>query len=205
MRPANKIRAIPAEPVGMHVRAMDNIRFIRHTMERAGSFTGVPGWGGVVMGCSALAAAAAASAQPSYPRWVTVWIVEAVAALAIGLAAMQRKARSGRSMSILSPAGRKFLLSFAPPLLAGVLLTVVLLRAEAPALLPGVWLCLYGTGVLTGGAFSERIVPAMGLCFFVAGAMAFFLPPAWGNTVLAAGFGGIHIIFGLIIARRYGG
>ncbi len=189
--------------MGLHSHAMDNLRFIRDTMERAGPFTGVPGWGGVAMGVSAMVAAAIGHFQGS-GGWLIVWLLEAMLALAIGGFAMERKARITH-MSLFSPPGRKFVLSFAPPLLMGALVTLVLYRAQVPALVPGMWLCLYGTGIVTGGAFSVRIVPVMGLGFVVLGGFAFFCPPVWNDAFLAAGFGGLHILFGTVIARRYGG
>lgn len=198
------IRATGAEPVSLQTHAMDNLRLIRETMERAASFTAVPGWGGVAMGFSALAAAAIASRQPTLERWLATWLLEAACAMTLAVLAIRRKARAAQVPVISAPA-RRFVLSFAPPLAVGGLLTAVLYRAGVPSPIPGVWLLLYGTGVVTGGAFSVRVVPVMGLCFMTLGAVALFCPFAWGTAFLAAGFGGLHLIFGIVIARRYGG
>jgi hypothetical protein len=202
------IRERAGEPIPMHSHAIDNLRYIRETMERAGSFTAVPGWGGVAMGFTALAASFFAARQTSTGAWLTTWMLEGTLAVAIGIVTMWQKA-SRAGMSMFSAPGRKFVFSFVPPLIVGAALTLVLWRVGAVKAIPGVWLMLYGTGVVTGGAFSVPIVPVMGLCFLVEGAAALFSPPAWSvpwNDVwLALGFGGLHIIFGAIIARRYGG
>ncbi len=173
-------------------------------MERAGTFTAVPGWGGVAMGLSALLAAALAAVQRQVHGWLAVWMAEAVVGAAIGGLAMRRKARRIGSPMLGRP-GRRFFLSYAPPIVVGALLTVVLYRGSLAEALPGTWLLCYGTGVVTGGAFSVRVVPVMGLCFMGLGALALALPASAGNWLLAAGFGGLHVIFGLAIARRYGG
>lgn len=191
-----------AEP--LHARAMDDLSFIRRTMEHATAFTAVPGWGGVAMGATALAAAALASGSASPSEWLVPWLVASVVALLIGGWAMAMKARRAGT-TVFSYSGRRFVLSFLPPLAVGVLLTAALARAGLHQALPGTWLLLYGTGVVTGGAFSIRVVPIMGFCFALLGVVALFGPPAWGNALMAAGFGGLHIVFGLLIARRYGG
>lgn len=191
-------------PRPLHDRALDNLRYIRQTMERAGSFTSVPGWGQVAVGATALGAAVVAARQRSFELWLATWLTEAIAALALGGWAMVRKAYAADD-PILSGPGRRFWLSFLTPMLAGGLLSVALYRAGLQQALPGTWLLTYGAGFVTGGAFSVRVVPVMGLCFMVTGAVALFSPPAWGNWCLAAGFGGLHIAFGSIIARRHGG
>ncbi len=183
--------------------ALENLRFIRQTMERSAAFTAVPGKGGIAMGLSAIVAAVTA-AQTSGHVWVTVWITESVLAVFLGAWAMHDKAKKV-GVSVLAGSGRKFALSLAPPLVAGALLTAVLVHQGNFAILPGMWLLLYGTGVVTGGAFSVPVVPVMGLCFMALGSGALVAPATWGNWLLAAGFGGLHIAFGSLISERYGG
>jgi hypothetical protein len=204
MDPLPSNRPLRPAPVAMDDRARDNLRFIRETMERASSFTAVPGWGGVAMGITAIGAAAVASRQPSAASWLITWLAEAAVAFGIASFTTLTKARRA-NVPILAGPGRKFALSFAPPVFVAALLTVILFRAGLIWAIPGVWLLLYGTGVITGGAFSIRVVPLMGLCFMVLGTVALFSPANWGNIFLAAGFGGLHIIFGAVIARNYGG
>jgi hypothetical protein len=173
-------------------------------MERAGSFTAVPGWGGIAMGITAVGAAVIASRQSSQFAWLLTWVVEAAAAIAIAVWTTYSKAREAGT-ALFSGPGRRFVYSFAPPLFVGVLMTLLLARIGSLEEVAGVWLLLYGTAVVTGGAFSIRIVPLMGLCFMVLGAVALFCPVSWGNAFLACGFGGLHMIFGSVIARKYGG
>lgn len=193
-----------SEPVALHDRAMDDLRYIRRTMERAGAFTAVPGWGGVAMGVTALIAAALASTQPTPTRWLAVWLGAAAVAIVIAVWASARKARRAGAPLFDGP-GRKFGLSFLPPVVAGAALTAAMYVGGTTHELPGVWLLLYGAGVVTAGTYSVRIVPVMGICFMVLGVAALFSPDAWGDVFLAAGFGGLEIVFGVLIARRYGG
>jgi hypothetical protein len=205
MATVHPIKPRPAEePLELHARAMDNLRFIRETMERAGSFTAVSGWGLVVTGALALAAGWLASAMETPELWLAVWAAAAVLAAALGVGSTALKAHAAR-MPLLSGPGRKFVLALAPPLAAGAVLTAVLFQAGMTAALPGTWLLLFGVGIVTGGAFSVRVVPVMGLCFMLLGTAALFAPAAWGDAFMAAGFGGLHVVFGTLIARRHGG
>jgi hypothetical protein len=183
---------------------MDNLRYIRETMERASAFTAVPGWGQVAIGVTALAATYVSARQPTARGWLGTWVAAAVISLLIAGWLMDRKARA-LGTPLLSGPGRKVAFSLSPPMIVGALLTVVLFRSGLTTAIPGMWLLLYGTGVVTGGMFSVSVVPVMGLCFMVLGSVALFVPGELGNWFMAAGFGGLHIIFGTIIARKYGG
>jgi uncharacterized membrane protein HdeD (DUF308 family) len=192
------------DPVVLHDHAAKNLLYIRDAMERAGSFTAVPGWGGVVMGLAGLAAAIIAPSQPTASAWLATWLVAALFALVVGLAAITIKAIHSKTPLLSGPA-RQFALSFSPAILVGAMLTAALASAGLHHLLPGIWLLLYGTAVVAGGSFSVRVVPVMGALFLFLGTIALFSPPLVSNICLGLGFGVLHIIFGVIIARRYGG
>ncbi len=211
------------EPAVAHdAAAASSLRFIRETMARTGTFTAVPGWGGVAMGATAVVAAVVASRQPTVSDWLTVWTAEALVGLVIGAWTTTAKARRGGA-PLLSGQGRKFLLGLLPALLVGVALTLAVYAyevgptgeyfarggaADAVAsyrLLPGLWLLLYGAGVASAGMFSVRLIPLMGTLFMLMGALALLAPAAWGDAFMAAGFGGLHVVFGVLIARSHGG
>jgi hypothetical protein len=194
----------PAEPPSsLESRAMDNLRYIRETMEGASRFTGVSGYGEMMVGVTALVAAFLAHGR-SQEAWLTIWLAEAGVAFLVTWGAILWKTRRA-GISLLRGPGRRFAFALVPILLAGGLLTFELVRQEVFAVLPALWLLLYGAGVATGGAYAVRTVPVMGLSFLALGAAALFGPPTWANGFLAVGFGGLHLIFGAIIARRHGG
>ena len=182
----------------------EDLRFIRDTMERSAAFTAVSGWGTALLGATALGAAWLAARQPSSSAWLRVWLAEGLLAVAIGLLSCTWKANR-RGLPLFSGPARKVALGLAPPLLAGAFMTFLLFRAGLPSALPATWLLLYGAGIMTGGSFSVAIVPVMGVCFMLLGGLAVLAPVAWGDWFLAAGFGGLHIGFGVLIARRHGG
>ncbi len=183
---------------------MDNLRFIRETMQRSASFTHVSGIGGVLMGLIAIAAALIASRAAGATEWVMTWLAAAVSSLAVATLLMARKSAAAGEGLLTGP-GRKFAWNVIPPLAVGAVLTVVFIRAALLDQLPGAWLLLYGTGIVTGGSYSVRPVPLMGAAFMGLGTIAFFAPPTWGNAFMAAGFGGLHILFGIVIWRKHGG
>jgi hypothetical protein len=184
---------------------MENLRFIRDAMARAGQFTAVPGWGGVLIGVTALVVAPVAGPPDGSLRWLAMWLGEAAVAAAIAVVAMARKARRSGVPLLTSTPGRRFALAYLPPLVAGTVLTAVFATTGLMTKLPGCWLLLYGAAVAAGGAFSVRVVPLMGAAFMALGVIAFAAPAPSGHWLMAAGFGGLHVVFGLVIARNYGG
>lgn len=191
-------------------------------MERTSEFTAVPGWGGVGMGISAIIAAFVAHQQPTVVSWLSVWTAEALVGFAIGAFATSHKAKK-HGVPLLSGQGRKFLLGIFPAVIAGIALTLAVygfdvgptneyfvrqgvVDAKASMrLLPGLWLLTYGAGVIAAGMFSIRLIPVMGSLFMMLGAFALLAPAAWGSIFMGVGFGGLHIVFGALIAQRYGG
>ena len=194
----------PNQPVNIGDRALDNLKFIRETMERSTVFTSVPGYGGILMGATAIVAAYIAHSQASIRDWLTVWLTEAVLAFFIGLLAMWQKTKISKT-SIFSTPARKLVMNSLPPMLCGVFITLGLWRfGHFEAMIP-VWILCYGAAVVCGGAFSVKAVPLMGWCFIALGAIAFFLPAGTGQLMMGLSFGVLHIVFGLVIWRKHGG
>jgi hypothetical protein len=192
-------------PAALHDRALADLRFIRETMEGASAFTAFSGWALVAIGVFTLVASVAADRQPTPARWLLVWLILVAVSVPIAVLGAARKSRAA-GLPLFSGSGRKFALGLAPSLVAGALLTAVLAREGLYPLLPGLWLLLYGAGVVAGGSFSVRVIPVMGVAFMILGALALLTPlDGYAPGYLAAGFGGLHIVFGLLIARRYGG
>jgi len=183
---------------------MDNLSYIRATMEQAGRFTAVPGTGAMWIGAVGLIAALVAAPLRGTLAWLAVWAGAALLAGAIGVTALRAKARR-TGVPLATGPGRKFVLGFVPPLVLGAALTGVALREEVVHLLPGLWLSLYGIGVMSAGSFSVRVVPFSGFVYLCLGLVAFLVPPAWSDALLGLGFGVLHVAFGAVIRRRYGG
>ncbi len=190
----------PTQHLSLATRASEDLRLIRQTMERAASFTALPGWGGVLMGVVALAAAPLATGAASRASWLGLWLGAAALAFALGGTDMLRKARAQRASLLSAPASR-FFLTLLPSFFTGACLTFVLARAGEWQLLPGTWLVVYGSAVFAASAHTIRGVRWMGAAFLALGALALIWPGEHGDLWMALGFGGVHIVYGTWIAR----
>lgn len=206
------------QPIALHDYAASNLQFIREAMERSGAFTGISGVATMAMGCIAIAGAWVASWRPVIDWWMWAWFATATLGCLVGIAGMIAKARRTGTPVWAGP-GKRFLFSFAPPVAAGVVLTETLYVTAQEESMPILWMLLYGAAIMTGGAFTVRIVPLFGACFMIAGAVLHstrYYPalvmsaPVLGtmtvmDVALAAVFGTLHILFGILVYARYGG
>ena len=193
-----------AARVDLKDRAAADLQFIRETMNGAASFTALSGVGYVLVGVGALVAGAVARLLPSAAQRVEVWLADAALSVVIGFAFTARKARAA-GQPLLSGPFRKFARSFSPAVVAGAVMTAWLVTDHAYQYLPALWLLCYGAALAAAGAFSVPVVPTMGASYLALGVICAILPPAWSDGLLVAGFGGLHVFFGALIARRYGG
>ena len=202
-KPISRREAESSGPI-MDIQAENQIKYIRDVMSRATTFTAVPGKGMIGMGVIALVATAVALASLETLMWLYAWAGAVVVAPVLGFTLLVRKARR-TGTSLRSGVGQKFILSFTSCIFVGFLLSIGLWSIDHLELMPGVWMLMYGVGTLTGGSLSIKVIPILGVLFIVFGAIALFMPLFWSNVLMGVTFGGLHLIFGTIITRNYGG
>ena len=156
------------------------------------------------MGVIGLFAMGLAAGQRDPEAELAVWIAAAFAAMTAGALGSWIKARQN-GLPLLGDPGRRFLLCLLPVLLVGVVLTGALWGTAQVLLLPGIWMMLYGCGVLAAGTYAAPPVMHMGAVFLVAGLVSHAVPGAWSNVLLGLVFGGAHLYFGYQVYRYHGG
>ncbi|MGC8522078.1 MAG: hypothetical protein ACP5PN_09520 [Steroidobacteraceae bacterium] len=190
-------------PVAMDSHALGTLNYIRASIEAAGAFA-VPGTAGIAMGVVGLTAMGLATVPALAAHWLPIWLIASVLGAGLGVVLIARH-RSGAGLSLYRGPARRFVLCLGPALLAGAVLTVVLYQAGETRLIPGTWLLLYGSAVLSATLLTApvmmRLIGTMGALFVLLGAIAYALPPGWHNLVLGSGFGLLHLVFGLLVGR----
>lgn len=179
--------------------AIATLRYIRKSMDAATSVA-VPGSSGIAMGCVGVAATALSYIPRLHEHWVSIWLLAAVVAAGLGGTLLARPS-SLRSLAPLGVQFRKFGLCLFPSLFAGAVLTVVLWYSGQHRALAGMWLLLYGCGLVTVSIVTTSMIAAMGGLFIALGVVAFFVPASYQIFLLGLGFGGLHILFGILVGR----
>ena len=189
--------------VALDTHALGTLQYIRASMDAAGLLA-VPGSAGVAMGAVGLLATLLVALPAFAPYLFEVWLAAGVVAFVCGSALMVHQALRRGATLYRGPA-RRFLLCLAPPLLAGAVLTWTLWRYGVERMVPGTWLLLYGCAVAAAGTMTIRPVSIMGGLFVLLGVVTLQLPLSVANVMLGAGFGGLHLTFGILIGRmRHG-
>jgi hypothetical protein len=192
------------EPLRAHEHALSQLRYIRSTMDNTTRFTAVPGFGTALIGISALLASALAQTQDTRDAMLLVWVGEAVMAGGVGLAALIVKSRRA-NVDLARGAARKFVLALLPSMICAAAVSLALAVRDQTTLIPAIWLTGYGSAVIAAGAHSVPTVPIMGAAFVGAGLAALCVAPEYQNALMALAFGGLHVVFGIHIARHHGG
>lgn len=188
-----------AKTVNLDSHAMATLRYIRESMDAAGGVA-VPGSAGIAMGIVGLAATAMSLIPNFASHWFAIWLVAAAIAALAGALLMTRSASMVSFVGTGKP-GRKLLLGLMPSLFAGAVMTAVLWKANYLGAAPGIWLLLYGCALISAGVVTKVIVRWMGGCFVALGMLALVTPQEVQIPLLGLGFGGMHILFGVLIAR----
>jgi hypothetical protein len=197
-------RSTRSRPTPIDAGALANLRYIRDTIDAAGTFTTVPGKGCIGMGLTALAAASLESIPQLASSWLPIWVGAAIMAAAVALFFMEEKAKA-QGLSLRRAVARRFFMTLVPAFVAGGVLTAALVDDVGRSSITGIWLLLYGAGLAACGVFAPRAVLTAGLAFMAFGTVALGLPAGWSPAILALGFGGLHIALGIVILREHGG
>ncbi|HEY4214236.1 MAG TPA: hypothetical protein VGM84_22355 [Steroidobacteraceae bacterium] len=191
----------PSPTVSIESHAAATLRYIRASIEAAGGTVAVSGSASITAGIVGLVAAVVASAPSLRPYWLNVWLWAACVASVLGGGVMARQVYL-QGFTLFGAPVRKFITCFAPGLFAGAVMTGVLIQAGSLSSIPGTWLLLYGCALFSTSAPTSRPVAALGGLFALLGLVTYFLPQTLHTVSLGAGFGGLHLVFGLLLHRR---
>lgn len=186
--------------VALDTHALGTLQYIRASIDAAGLLA-VPGSAGIAMGAVGILTALLVSFKAVAVHWLLIWLIAGLVAIAFGTALMVHQVVT-RGTALYRGPLRKFLMCLCPPLLVGAVLTWQLwLRAEFN-LIPGVWLLMYGCAVMAASTLTRRALAVMGALLVLLGLAALQVPENFQNTVLGVGFGGLHLLFGILIGGK---
>ncbi len=186
--------------VALDTHALGTLQYIRASIDAAGLLA-VPGSAGIAMGAVGILAALLVSLKALAAHWLEIWLSAGLVAIAFGTILMAHQVIS-RGTTLYRGPLRRFLMCLCPPLLVGALLTWQLWLHAQTGLIPGVWLLMYGCAVMAASTLTRRALAVMGALLAVLGIIALQAPAGYQNAVLGVGFGGLHLLFGILIGGR---
>lgn len=195
---------------------LKDIAAIRGIMERSSRFLSLSGVSGVAAGVVALLAAwvargvLGAAGEGAYEGGFGGGLAREL--MLLGLATLSsalalswffsRRMAAKRGEIFWGPAGRHAALALGVPVAAGAAVTLVLLGHGQVWALPGCTLVFYGLGLFSAGSFTFGEIRILGLLELLLGILALAFPGA-GLLLWAAGFGALHIAYGIYLYAKY--
>ena len=189
-----------ANAVRIDSHAVATLRYIRASMDAAASVA-VPGSAGIAMGSIGVLATVVSSTSGLRDYWIGVWLIAAAIGGGVGFVLMTRPA-SLRGLSLYGTPLRKFALGLFPALIGGAAMTAVHWSNGNTHAIPGTWLLFYGCALISASVSATRMIAFMGACFVALGLVALLAPDRLQMLLLGAGFGGLHVLFGVLIGRK---
>jgi hypothetical protein len=176
--------------------AEQTLSLIRTLMERSARYTNFSGHAGIAAGVVTLIGCALRYwfQTPFLPTWMGVLV--AAAGASIFFTAIMARANGE---PVWTRQARTIVQALTPALVAGLVLTAILVRIGQERLLPGVWMLLWGVGALAMSLFTPRTFSLLGVSFMALGALTLLVDP--GNDILSMGmsFGAIHLVYGVVL------
>lgn len=194
-----------------HMNAnIDDLRYIRSTMERSGKFLSLSGMSGVIAGLLALAGAAVAY-QVVYQGYtftgntladmILIAGIVLVGAVSFGVYFSFRKAKK-TGAKFWMPVTLQLLKDAGVPLAVGGVFSILLIYHNTSFLVASAMLVFYGLALISAGARTYRDIKILGVCEVVIGILAGIFTQ-YGLFLWALGFGVMHILYGIVLYKKY--
>lgn len=197
----------------------EDLAHIRSMMERSSRFISLSGLSGVFAGLVALLGAVYVyfvfqrEGIDYFDGKRNVFSEDLVRELAIiGAAILVLAVLSGyiftarkskeKNLQIWDQTTKRLLFNFAVPLVTGGLFCLGLLYHEIFVFVAPTTLIFYGLALVNASKYTFTDIQYLGLCQIVLGLLSFFFL-GWGLVFWAFGFGVLHIVYGLVMHKKY--
>jgi len=207
--------------------SLETLKEIRSIMERSARFLSLSGWSGIWAGLVALGGAAVAynfindvqyeysvrmvrradsifayTQSFEFAKYLLLAMVTFLVAFAGGFYFTYRKNKQA-GVKMWNSASRKMVINLAIPLLTGAVVTVAFaMRGDWIYVSPGC-LIFYGLALINGSKYTVSDIKYLGLIEVMLGCAGLFINPGYGLYLWAFGFGVLHIVYGIIMWRKY--
>lgn len=197
----------------------EDLSHIRSMMERSSRFISLSGLSGVVAGLAAIAGAVYVYfifqregidyfdgksnifGPALVKKLVTIGIVILVVALLSGYFFTANKSKR-KGLKIWDATTRRLLVTFAVPLVTGGFFCLALLYHHLFVFIAPATLLFYGLALVSAERYTLTDIKYLGYCQIILGLISLFFL-GWGLLFWAIGFGALHIVYGLIMHKKY--